>query len=145
MNEIRPPHPRPCPSCPYRRDVPSGLWHEEEYAKLPAYDEPTFAQPPNLFLCHQMDDGALCAGWCGTHDMDENLALRFAAMDQSLSLADIEAIRDYETDVQLFDSGSEAAAHGRRGIETPDAAARQAIDKLLAKQERRNGADRRAG
>lgn len=26
----------PCGTCPYRRDVPAGIWHGEEYAKLPA-------------------------------------------------------------------------------------------------------------
>jgi hypothetical protein len=31
----------PCPSCPYRKDVPSGVWAPEEYDKLPAYDNDT--------------------------------------------------------------------------------------------------------
>ena len=30
--------PKPCASCPYRCDVPSGVWHPDEYAKLEVYD-----------------------------------------------------------------------------------------------------------
>jgi hypothetical protein len=35
---INPPAPKPCESCPYRKDVPSGVWSEGEYRKLPQYD-----------------------------------------------------------------------------------------------------------
>lgn len=34
MNEYEEPSPRLCESCPYRRDVPSGIWDRSEYAKL---------------------------------------------------------------------------------------------------------------
>ncbi|MFD7961193.1 DUF6283 family protein [Streptomyces zaomyceticus] len=40
-----PPAPRPCASCPYRRDVPSGVWSRGDYVKLPLYDGPTWTQP----------------------------------------------------------------------------------------------------
>jgi hypothetical protein len=43
----------PCGSCPYRRDVPSGVWDAAEYEKLPRYDGPMADQPARLFLCHQ--------------------------------------------------------------------------------------------
>ena len=43
----------PCGSCPYRRDVPSGIWEQHEYDKLPEYDGQTWEQNPALFLCHQ--------------------------------------------------------------------------------------------
>lgn len=52
---IKAPAKNPCGSCPYRRDVPSGIWSEEEYDKLPQYDLPTGDQPPNVFLCHQQN------------------------------------------------------------------------------------------
>lgn len=45
----------PCSSCPYRRDVPSGVWHREEYEKLLQYDDSTEILP--AFMCHQP---ALC-------------------------------------------------------------------------------------
>lgn len=35
----------PCHSCPYRRDVPSGVWATEEYDKLLPYDADTASQP----------------------------------------------------------------------------------------------------
>ena len=135
-----PPAPRPCASCPYRTDVPSGIWSEEEYAKLPLYDGPTVAQPPRLFLCHQhdrSDDRArVCGGWAGCHDGDHLLALRVAAHSGSITPETAQAIRDYVSPVPLFASGAEAAAHGVREIRSPGPDARRAIEKI-----RRNRAD----
>lgn len=31
----------PCSACPYRVDVPAGVWAREEYDKLDPYDLPT--------------------------------------------------------------------------------------------------------
>lgn len=58
-----------CSSCPYRRDVPAGIWHADEYEKLRAYDRDTSEQPMAPFLCHQQD-GTLCAGWVAVHGMN---------------------------------------------------------------------------
>jgi len=118
---------RPCPSCPYRRDVPSGIWAEGEYAKLPAYDLGTIGQAEAgafaPFCCHSSPD-LLCAGWAGTHDMAENLALR-------LSRKDIDpAAYDYVSPVPLFGSGTEAAEHGVRDLERPGARALAQMAKL---------------
>ncbi|MER7617387.1 DUF6283 family protein [Nonomuraea wenchangensis] len=67
-----PPAEGPCGTCPYRRDVLSGLWAREEYDKLRGYDRPTFAQPVTLWLCHQHGRSSprrrVCAGWAGYHD-----------------------------------------------------------------------------
>jgi hypothetical protein len=49
----------PCGSCPYRKDVPSGVWETLEYEKLPPYDGETFEQPFEAFFCHQQN-GRLC-------------------------------------------------------------------------------------
>src|SRR3954470_1603415 len=130
--ETREPAKNPCGSCPYRQDVPAGVWAEEEYAKLPAYDEPeTFMQPIGLFHCHQQD-GRLCAGWVGCHDMEHNFALRVNA--RFLSPKVIDAILGYQTKVPLFGSGQEAADHGRSGIENPDLRARKTVAKIISKQ-----------
>ncbi len=134
MADIRPPAPRPCQSCPYRKDVPAGVWAAEEYEKLPAYDRPTEMQPTAVFLCHQQD-GRACAGWAGCHDGDHLLALRFAAMFGSASRETIEAIRDFESPVPLFASGNEAAQHGLSGVEEPCVKAVRVMRKL----ERRRG------
>lgn len=131
---------RPCGSCPYRRDVPSGVWSEDEYDKLPDYDLPTAFQPTGAFFCHQQN-GRLCAGWVGCHDMDESLALRIAASVGIISTADVEAARAYESPVPLWGSGTEAAEHGRAEIATPSAHAKRVVERLTRKQERRGAAD----
>lgn len=123
----KPPAPNPCGSCPYRRDVPSGVWELEEYLKLPPYDNPTSEQPPAVFMCHRQD-GHICAGWAGCHDMDENLGLRLGASMGTVE--DPEAVRTYETTTELFASGAEAAAYGMDEIRNPGPEARRIMRKL---------------
>jgi hypothetical protein len=132
------PAPRPCGSCPYRLDVPAGVWAAHEYEKLPPYDNQTAFQPPSAFFCHQAD-GHLCAGWVGCHDMRHNLGffrLLVTGM-QKLDPGDIDAIANYATDVPLFASGTEAALHGLSGVANPSPEAQRLIDRLTRKQERR--------
>jgi hypothetical protein len=119
----------PCGTCPYRRDVPSGVWAAEEYAKLPPYDNDTSAQPLGVFHCHQQD-GRICAGWAGTHDMNQSLALRLAASTRNLAPEVVEAVLDYTTEVPLFDTGAEAAEHGLAEVDEPGEKARKKIDHL---------------
>lgn len=130
---VRGPAPRPCDSCPYRRDVPSGIWAASEYAKLPHYDEATPFQPTRLFLCHQQTR-RVCAGWAGCHDGGHLLALRRAAADGQMSAADLGATIGYVSPVPLFASGTEAAGHGMAEIESPSAAARRSQGKLLQRR-----------
>jgi len=117
---------RPCGSCPYRKDVPSGIWHEEEYAKLPGYDGSIIEQLGNggvgLFMCHQRD-GCLCGGWLQTHGSDNLVALRLSSVDPSAF--------GYSSDVPCFDSGQEAARHGIQDIEDPSPEAMRLIDGLV--------------
>lgn len=121
---------RPCGSCPYRRDVPSGIWHESEYTKLPNYDKETFDQPIGAFFCHQQD-GHMCAGWVGTHDMQETMALRPGFRElNGLDKDDVQEALDYECPVPLFSSGQEAAEHGMEEIEEPSLKARTTADKI---------------
>lgn len=127
MTDLPRPSKAPCGTCPYRRDVPAGVWDASEYEKLPAYDGETWAQPPALFFCHQ-NDGHLCAGWAGCHDTDHLLALRFHRVAPETF--------GYVSPVPLFSSGAEAAAHGLSGIDRPDARALAAIDKLAARRAR---------
>lgn len=104
------PPPVPCGSCPYRRDVPSGVWSRDEYEKLPEYDGETWEQSPAIFLCHQRD-GHLCGGWLACHDTDHLLALRINRVDP--------AAFGYTTDVPVFASGKEAHDHGVRDLDQP--------------------------
>jgi hypothetical protein len=113
---------RPCSTCPYRRDVPSGMWAAEEYDKLPLYDAPTPAQPVEGFACHSTPD-EWCNGWALTHSNrgqeHELLALRFHGVTDLPEPA-----------VPLFASGAEAAAHGMRDIDDPSPAACAAVARL---------------
>jgi hypothetical protein len=131
MSEIRGPAPRPCESCPYRLDVPSGVWHEDEYAKLPAYDRETMYQPAGVFLCHQQN-GRVCAGWVGCHDMSQSLGLRFAAREMDPD--DVAACLDYTSPVPLFKTGTEAAAHGLRDLEAPGTPAVRVMSKIARRR-----------
>ncbi|REF00540.1 DUF6283 family protein [Thermomonospora umbrina] len=131
---LGPPARRPCATCPYRQDVPSGIWAPEEYQKLRRYDAPTPEQPPAVFRCHQRDrdatGGRVCAGWAGVHDGAHLLALRLAAMNGTLSPEVIDAIIGYVSPCRLFASGAEAADHGMAEIDRPGLRAIEAMSKL---------------
>jgi hypothetical protein len=126
----RMPRKRPCASCPYRKDVPSGVWAESEYEKLPQYDGEIHEQIEKgalaTFGCHQAD-GHLCAGWTGHRDPSELLAVRLAVNAGHIP----EAVLDYTTDVPLWSSGQEAAEHGMAEIDAPSEKADRIINKLL--------------
>ncbi|KXO93741.1 Uncharacterised protein (plasmid) [Tsukamurella tyrosinosolvens] len=128
------PAPRPCESCPYRSDVPSGIWSPGDYAKLERYDAETYDQPQAVFRCHQLgveDPRArMCAGWVGCHGW-ELLALRLWAGDQNPRTDDqLTAVIEYRSPVPLFATGGEAAAHGMRDIENPSPEAVALIEKV---------------
>ncbi|MFI8343928.1 DUF6283 family protein [Streptomyces sp. NPDC085639] len=133
-SSIRPPAPRPCESCPYRRDVPAGIWASQEYDKLRHYDADTTDQPPYMFQCHQNDADSdsrrVCSGWAGCHDSDRLLALRLAVVQGAVDTDTYRAVADYRSPVALFTSGSEAADHGQAGIDTPTDDARHLINKI---------------
>ncbi|MFF2618525.1 DUF6283 family protein [Kitasatospora sp. NPDC058046] len=130
----RPPAPRPCDSCPYRRDVPSGIWAAEEYEKLRAYDAPTPHQPTAVFRCHQNDAdsqaGRVCAGWAGCHG-EALLAPRIALVSAAMDGPTFEAVVTYESPVPLFSSGAEAADHGQADMDRPGPEADRLVDKIV--------------
>jgi hypothetical protein len=123
----------PCKSCPYRCDVPSGVWAQHEYEKLPKYDGEIGEQVMNgawgLFNCHQRD-GNLCAGWLACHGADNLLAMRMTGEEIAPE------VWAYESPVPIFDSGREAAEHGMRDIENPGVWAQSTINRLMRKLER---------
>ena len=133
-DDVREPAPSPCATCPYRRDVPSGVWDVEEYEKLRGYDAPTWAQPAEVWICHSSTgprtDRRLCAGWAGCHDGEELLALRVAEAHKALSREVIAAAVEYVCPVPLFASGNEAADHGMADIQRPGREAIQAIARV---------------
>ncbi len=120
----------PCKSCPYRQDVPSGVWSADEYDKLPSYDGSVIDQlqsgAAGLFMCHQQD-GNLCAGWLASHGPENLLALRLHGREVK------EEVWSYETPVPVWSSGREACDHGKADIEEPGSRARRTIDRLAGK------------
>lgn len=128
--------PAPCKSCPYREDVPSGVWAELEYKKLPAYDgeiaEQAIKGATSLFLCHQRNN-ALCSGWLACHGPDNLLAMRlhYTRVDASAF--------DYTTKIPVFASGEQAAAHGMRDIDEPGIPARRVMKRLTTKLQKGTG------
>lgn len=141
-----PPAPRPCQSCPYRRDVPSGVWSADEYSKLRQYDGDTWAQSPNLFQCHQLDAAnpaaRMCAGWVGCHGGIELLALRLAVRRGHITPETYAAAVDYESPVPLWESGAAAAEHGIAEIENPSPSACRAVEKIVRRRtDIRSGSD----
>ena len=129
--------PEPCSSCPYRQDVPSGLWAHHEYEKLRDYDLPTNQQPSEPFGCHATPE-AYCCGWAvahtrrgtaGNHPFDL-FALRLAG-----SFGHWDMVMP-DTKTPLFATGNEAADHGQRDIENPSLEAKVAVARLTRKYPR---------
>jgi hypothetical protein len=114
----------PCEACPYRRDVPSGVWDTEEYDKLRRYEGETWEQPPAAFSCHATP-AKLCHGWAVVSGVD-SLALRIAGCAHEIP----------EPKVLLFGSHTEAADHGQRLVDRPPEGAVTMIGRLTRKHER---------
>jgi hypothetical protein len=108
------------------------VWDESEYIKLPQYDGDMGEQSPAVFGCHQ-NDGSVCSGWLGHRNPNDLLAVRLGLVRGTLDVSCLE----YETDVPLFASGAEAAAHGMKEVEAPGPAAKATIRKVSKVQARR--------
>jgi hypothetical protein len=113
--------------------VPSGIWQQHEYDKLPNYDgemgEQVMKGALAIFMCHQKD-GHLCAGWVAAHKPENLLAFRMAKIRRE----NIDpAVWDYQTDIPVFSSGSEAKAHGTRDLDNPGPKAQRLMGKLMEK------------
>lgn len=133
MTLMKPPK-VPCGTCPYRRDVPGGIWEASEYAKLPEYDAETALQPLGVFMCHNGGGEKICGGWLLTHPREDLLALRLNANHIDPS------VWNYAPRVAVFGSGAEAARHGIAGIKKLSPAAERKIDGLLRKRAKEKGA-----
>ncbi len=131
----------PCTTCPYRCDVPSGVWAAEEYAKLLEYDRPTWQQPPALFMCHQ-GTGGLCTGWVQSHANRERefdlLALRFS---HEIDREAVSKVALMEPLVKLFRTGAAAARHGMKQLAKPGRKAKAAMSRILRKRAAKKGSD----
>jgi hypothetical protein len=115
-------------ACPYRLDVPSGVWSFDEYEKLRAYDEPTGDQPWMPFACHATPN-QMCNGWAVCHTSRGNehdlLALRIVGYPAIPT-----------SKVPLHASGNDAADFGQEDIDDPSDEAMAMVDKLMERHER---------
>lgn len=131
---LGPPAPRPCEGCPYRQDVPAGIWAREEYDKLRRYDAEAPEQPRRILQCHLEDAGSetarVCAGWSGCHGNQELLSLFLALVEGTIDTTTFRAVIGYTSPVPLFDSGNAAADHGEAGIDEPSADAHRVMNKI---------------
>lgn len=121
--------PRPCGTCPYRRDTPPGIWDASEYRKLADYDyHPGEVGPLSTFRCHQQTATGVptaCRGWLTVHA--DSHAVRLAVVQGQVTLDEVAA----EVDVDLYESGAEACTAGLAGIDQPSPLARRKIAKLI--------------
>lgn len=126
--------PRPCNTCPYRRDTPPGIWAPEEYEKLARFDfDPWAAAAPELavFRCHQQTATGVptvCRGWLTVHA--ETPAVRLAVAGGQVTVDQVYAAVDDE----LYETGAEARDAGMAGVLEPGADAEAAIGKLVARR-----------
>lgn len=128
--------PVPCATCPYRKDVPSGIWDAEEYAKLPAYDNPTAMQPVALFMCHSSPAG-LCTGWLQSHaNRSHEFDLLALRLPRNLDRAEVSKVALAEPAVPLFRTGKAAAKHGMKAINRPGKKARAAVARIVKKRKK---------
>lgn len=120
--------PNPCPTCPYRRDVPSGVWAEQEYVRLKEFDD---QRKISAFLCHNggsdpKTNRTLCRGWVEVHN--QNWGVRLALCQVEWNDANSKP-----TKVPLYKSGAQAMKAGLRKLNQPSREARAICDKLARK------------
>jgi hypothetical protein len=124
------PRPRPCSSCPYRADAPSGVWAREEYEKLPGYDGEIIDQAQagrtGPFLCHS-HNVRLCSGWVAHRDHPSDLlAIRLGVAQGWIS----PDVYGHTAAVALHVSGAAACACGLRDMDNPGPQARRVMAKI---------------
>ncbi len=118
--------PRPCTTCPYARATPRGIWEPCEYEKLLDYDDDP--GPVAVFHCHQERQtgvATVCRGWLSVHP--DGLAVRLALAQGRLTPAQ----RDAPPAVELYSSGTEAAAAGLADVDSMSEAALLAAERLI--------------
>lgn len=123
----------PCPTCPYRKDTPKGVWALDHYEVLQSYDgsilEQAISGATAVFQCHY-NDGNLCRGWLDCHGKDNLLALRLRGRE-----ALPEDIGPVKHDV--YESGRACLEANIPHMDNPSKAARDVQDVLLAKHGKR--------
>jgi len=129
---------KPCPTCPYSKSTPSGIWHKSEYEKLPLYDLDMIGQLREKrlapFCCHYSRfDGTdtLCQGWLDVHQPDNLLAMK---LNHTRVPDDF---NPYPSGVPVYKSGEEAYIAGMRDYKEPATDADKSIKILRKLRERK--------
>jgi len=125
----------PCSSCPYRRDVPAGVWAAEEYEKLRNYADDAegnvrYPEALTPFLCHQTHchgRETLCRGWLAVEK--ESIAVRLLLILGRVTQEQVDA----PVSCPLYSTGEEATAAGLQGVSRPSRRARSLMAKLMRK------------
>lgn len=121
---------KPCPTCPYAKSTPPGVWNPTEYLKLPKYDGETWEQSIALFQCHYSNRGkkvpTICQGWLDCHGAGELLAVRLAMLNGKLP----DDFSFEPSGTEVYSSGEEACKAGLSGCENPNKEAKRVINKL---------------
>lgn len=132
--------PQPCSTCPYAKATPPGIWHPEEYEKLPRYDERELTLDDDVrpllrpFGCHNraVERDTLCRGWLSVHG--DSLAVRVLILEGKIKPSDVPP----ENEPGLYASGREACDAGLAGCQgrlLPEAeAAQNKITRTRAKR-----------
>lgn len=106
----------PCKTCPYRRDVPIGTWHREEFQNLRAQNSRDFGEQ---FGCHATRKAARGPSVCGGWLLDQrnhgvpSLSLRMTLMSNPEALAAFDEVTDgghdcYESVAEMIEANEEA-------------------------------------
>ena len=121
---------KPCPTCPYAKSTPPGVWSPSEYKKLPSYDGETWEQNLALFQCHYSNRGkrvpTICQGWLDCHDAGQLLAIRLAMVDGRLP----DDFSFEHSGTEVYGSGVEACKVGLSGCDNPSKEAQKVMSKL---------------
>ena len=127
--------PRPCNTCPYERSTAAGIWHPDEYRKLPEYDHrPEGPGPFAVFHCHQeniTETPTVCRGWLAVHP--DCTAVRMGLAMGHLTPDQRDAAAAPWPNPDLYESGAEAFAAGMAAVQEPSDDAKVAMGKLLAR------------
>lgn len=120
---------RPCPSCPYRKATPKGVWALDHYEALTKYDGEIHEQAAKgaftQFACHY-DTGNLCRGWLDCHGPDNLLALRMSR--KANELGDIGEPKE-----EVYESGEAVLEANLPHMDSPSPEARDLMVKLLVR------------
>jgi hypothetical protein len=124
--------PEPCNTCPYRKDTPPGIWHQEEYKKLPRFDDDSVIA---IFMCHNAgpkdNNNTVCRGWLSVHA--DSISVRLEILRGRITPKQAYA----KIKTSLYATGKQACAAGLKGYKRPSKRAIAAAQKIVNTRRKR--------